>query len=131
MHEHSPLWSQVERGLELIKAKKIKLYDDHGAENGGKKRKVPDYPAYCESAWGVKTRGYVALAKKLDKPKQNLIMTAGVSTIDLSSVDDEDGEDGVADAAKDPRAFLEIWYVFFSIFSSYGVDIINSLDLNR
>ena len=79
----------------------------------------------------MKTRGYVVLAKKLDKPKQNLIMTAGVSTIDLSSVDDEDGEDGVADAAKDPRAFLEIWYVFFSIFSSHGVDINNSLDLNR
>ena len=76
-----------------------------------KKRKVPDYAAYCESAWGVKTRGYVTLAKKLDALKQNLIMSAGVSTIDLSSVDDEDGEDGVIDAAaKDPRAFLEIWY---------------------
>ena len=65
----------------------------------------------------MKTRGYVALAKKLDKPKQHLIMTAGVSTIDFSSVDDEEGEDGVVtDAAKDPRAFLEIWYVLFRIF---------------
>ena len=65
--------------------------------------------------WGMKTRGYVELAKKLDRPKQNLIIAAGVSTIDLSSIDDEDGEDGVvADAAKDPRAFLEIWYIFFS-----------------
>lgn len=42
-------------------------------------------------------------------------MTAGVSTMDLSSVDDEDVEDGVVtDAAKDPRAFLEIWYVFYT-----------------
>jgi hypothetical protein len=60
----------------------------------------------------VKTRGYVELAKKLDRPKQNLILTAGVSTIDLSSVDDDDGEEGIAVAAKDPRALLEIWYVF-------------------
>jgi hypothetical protein len=68
----------------------------------------------------VKTRGYVTLAKKLDKTKENLIMTAAVSTIDLSSVDDEDGlgEDGVTAAAKDPRAFLELWYVFFNNFSS-------------
>ena len=72
--------------------------------------------AYCDSAWGVKTRGYVTLAKKLDRPKQNLIMTTGVATIDLSSVNDEDGEDGVTDAANDPRAFLEIWYVFFRSF---------------
>ena len=64
----------------------------------------------------MKTRGYVELAKKLDRHKQNLILTAGVSTIDLSSVDDDDGEEGIADAAKDPRAFLEIWYVFL-IFS--------------
>ena len=73
-----------------------KLYDeDHGAENSGKKRKVPNYAAYCKSGWGVRrvrTRGYVELAKKLDKPRQDLILTAGVSTIDLSSVDDEDGE---------------------------------------
>ena len=64
----------------------------------------------------MKTRGYVTLVKKLDRPKQNLIMTTGVATIDLSSVNDEDGEDGVTDAANDPRAFLEIWYVFFRSF---------------
>ena len=65
----------------------------------------------------VRTRGYVELAKKLDKPKQDLILTAGISTIDLSSLDDEDGEDRVTDAAKDPCAFLEIWYGFFSSFT--------------
>ena len=49
------------------------LYDDndHGAENSsGKKRKISDYASYCESAWGVKTRGYVALVKKLERDKQ-------------------------------------------------------------
>jgi hypothetical protein len=66
--------------------------------------------------WGVKTRGYVVLAKKLDRPKQTLVLTAGVSTIDMSSIDDEDCEDGATDAANDPRAFLEIWYVFFTSF---------------
>ena len=66
---------------------------------------------------GVKTRGYVELAKKLDKPKQDLILTAGISTIDLSLVDDEDGEDRVTDTAKYPHAFLEIWYGFFSSFA--------------
>ena len=65
------------------------------------------------------TCGYVELAKKLDKPKQDLILTAGISTIDLSSVDNEDGEDRVADAAKDPHTFLEIWYDFFSSFAEY------------
>lgn len=64
----------------------------------------------------MKTRGYVELAKKLDRPKQTLILTAGVSKIDLSSVDEDDGEEGIAVGAKDPRAFLEIWYVF-EIFS--------------
>ena len=63
----------------------------------------------------MKTCGYVELAKKLDKPKQDLILTAGILTIDLSSVDDEDGEDRVTDAAKDPCAFLEIWYGSFSV----------------
>ena len=108
---------QIEHGLELFKANKIKLYDleDHGAENNGRKCKFPNYAAYCDSAWGVKTHSYVALVKKLDRPKQNLIMTAGLSTMDLSLVDDEDVEDGVVtDAAKDPRAFLEIWYVFYT-----------------
>ena len=60
----------------------------------------------------MKTCGYVLLAKKLDVPKQDLILTAGVWTIDMSSVDDEDDEDGVTDVANDARAFLEIWYVF-------------------
>ena len=72
--------------------------------------------AYCDSAWGVKTCGYVTLAKKLDRPKQKSIMMTGVATIDLSLVDDEDGEDGVTDAANDPPTFLEIWYVFFRSF---------------
>ena len=67
---------------------------------------------YCELVWGTKTRRYVLLAKKLDVPKQDLILTAGVWTIDMSSVDDEDGEDGVTDVANDAHAFLEIWYVF-------------------
>lgn len=61
----------------------------------------------------MKTRGYVEFAKKLDRQKQNLILTAGVSTIDLSSVDDDDVEKGLAVAAKDPRALLEIRYVFY------------------
>ena len=80
-------------------------------ENSGKKHKVPDYPAYCESAWGMKTRGYVELAKKLDRQKQTLILTAGVSKMDLMSVDDEDGlgEEGIVVPPKDPRALLEIW----------------------
>ena len=47
--------------------------------------------AYCELVWGTKTRGYVLLAKKLDVPKQDLILTAGVWTIDMSSVDDDVG----------------------------------------
>ena len=48
---------------------------------------------------------------------QPVTITTGVLTIDLSSVDDEDGEDRVTDAAKDPCAFLEIWYDFFSSFA--------------
>lgn len=63
----------------------------------------------------MKTCGYVKLAKKLASPKQHLFMMAGVSTIDLLSVNDEDGEDGVVtDAAKDLCPFLEIWYVFLA-----------------
>ncbi|KAF8817624.1 hypothetical protein BYT27DRAFT_7237296 [Phlegmacium glaucopus] len=99
----------VERGLELIKAGKIRLYEDHVAENSTKKRKVPDYAAYCESVWGVKTRGYVASAKRMDKPKWDLVMAAGVSRMDVSAADDGDADD-LVDAATDPRAFLEIWY---------------------
>ena len=67
----------------------------------------------------MKTCGYVLLAKKLDVPKQDLIPTAGIWTIDMSSVDDEDGKDGVTDVANDPCTFLEIWYVF-QVFFSYN-----------
>ena len=66
---------------------------------------------------GMKTRVYVVLAKKLDRPKQDLIMTAAVLTIDMSSVDDEDAGEDITDAANDPHAFLEIWYVFFYSFA--------------
>ena len=92
---------------------------NHGAENPshGKKRKVPNYAAYCELVWGMKTRGYVALAKKLDRPKQDLIMAAGVLTIDMSLIDDEDAGEEATDAANDPCAFLEIWYVLFCSFA--------------
>ena len=57
-------------------------------------------------------------------PKQDLILTAGVWTINMSSVDDEDGEDGVTDTANDPRAFLEIWYVF-RVFCSFTMTEFN------
>ena len=57
------------------------------------------------------------LAKKLDRPKQDLIMTAAILTIDMSLVDDEDSGEDVTDAANDPHAFLEIWYVFFYSFA--------------
>ena len=71
----------------------------------------------------MKTRGYVALAKKLDRPKQDLIMTAAILTIDMSSVDDEDAGEDVTDAANDPRAFLEIWYVFFYSFAESSINL--------
>lgn len=42
----------------------------------------------------------VILAKKLDRPEQDLILTTGILTIDMSSVYDEDGgEDGITDAS--------------------------------
>ncbi|KAF8797786.1 hypothetical protein BYT27DRAFT_7343964 [Phlegmacium glaucopus] len=106
----------VERGLKLIKAGKIRLYEDHVAENSTKKRKVPDYAAYCESVWGVKTRGYVASAKRMDKPKWDLVMAAGVSRMDVSAADDGDADD-LVDAATDPRAFLEICTIWISSLS--------------
>ena len=44
-------------------------------------------------------------------------MTAAILTIDMSLVDDEDAGEDVTDAANDPHAFLEIWYVFFYSFA--------------
>ena len=44
-------------------------------------------------------------------------MTTAILTIDMSSVDDEDAGEDITDAANDPRAFLEIWYVFFYNFA--------------
>ena len=58
----------------------------------------------------MKTCGYVTLVKKMEKPKWDLVLAASILMIDMASIDDDDTED-VNDAANDPCAFLEIYFL--------------------
>ena len=64
----------------------------------------------CEDLW------LCDISKEIGQAQTKINYDDWFATIDLSSVDDEDGEDGVTDAANDPPTFLEIWYVFFRSF---------------
>jgi hypothetical protein len=72
-----------------------------------KKRKVNRYAGYTDMAWGVKTRGWVAATKRLDKDKWKSILQAAVDRID-SAGDEGDLEEGANGGAIDPRALIEI-----------------------
>ena len=100
--------NQIERGLRLVSSGHIKVHE--GAEKAtmlegitGKKRKVNGYEGYTDVAWGEITRSWVCAARRLNAEKWRVILTAAVSNVDFSGMDEaEEVRDN------DPRAMIDI-----------------------
>ena len=100
--------NQIERGLKLVSSGHVKVHE--GAERAttlegttGKKRKVNGYEGYTDVAWGEITRSWVCAGKRLNAEKWRDILTAAVSNVDFSNMDEAEE---VRD--HDPRAMIDI-----------------------
>jgi hypothetical protein len=100
----------IERALKLVSAGHVNVWHE-GAEKAattsegvaGKKRKVKGYEGYTDAAWGDITRSWVGAARRLNAEKWRMVLSAAVSNVDFSNMDEtqEVGDN-------DPRAMIDI-----------------------
>jgi hypothetical protein len=100
--------NQIERALKLVSSGRIKVHE--GAEKAttlegipGKKRKVNRYEGYTDVAWGEITRSWVRAARRLNAEKWTVVLSAAVSNVDFSNMDEAE-----EDRDNDPRAMIDI-----------------------